>query len=246
MRLRLGSLAAALGFASLAALVSLGRLDAVDSFSVEHLMPWFTLNEHGTSLLGTLLSYHGRQFHLTLGIKLPAGSIPSSILALLLCALLWRRGVRKGALLWLAGFGLAVFVEAICKNVITRPALYTNGPGGPSHLSEFDSSFPSGHALRAALLVAIVAYVWPKARWLALAWLAAVVLTLDLDGVHTPSDILGGLLLAGVVMFAVLSLSPDAPYLASSLGRADHPSEHPDGRPRQQLPPRRAPSYEER
>ena len=74
----------------------------------------------------------------------------------------------------------------------------------------------------------------------------SVVLTLDLNGVHTPSDIPGGLVLAGVVMFAVLSLSPDAPYQASSLGRADHPSEHPDGRPRQQLPPRRAPSYEER
>ena len=175
MRMRLGSLAAAVAFGTLAALVSFGRLDVVDSFSVGHLMPWFPLNRPGPSLVGNLLSYHGEPFHLTLGIKLPAGAIPSSILAFLLCAVLWRRRARRDALLWLVAFGLASLTEVFSKVIISRPQLYTNGPGGRSHISGFDSSFPSGHALRAAMLVVIITYLWPRARLIAFAWLALVV-----------------------------------------------------------------------
>ena len=113
----------------------------------------------------------------------------------MLRAVLWRRGERTAALLWLGGFGLASVVEVVCKGMITRPALYVTAPEGPYHVSGFDSSFPSGHAMRAALLTAIVAATWPGLRWLVLAWLAAVLVTLGLNGVHTPTDILGGLLL---------------------------------------------------
>jgi membrane-associated phospholipid phosphatase len=202
-RLLCAGLAAVLGFTVLAFLVAAGRLDTVDSFSVEHLMPWFPPNVHGSSFLGSLLSYHGRQFHLTLGIKLPADGVVSSALVLILCAVLWLRQDRKGTLLWLAGFVVAVLVEMLSKSLITRPPLSTKGPEGSSHVTGFDASFPSGHALRGVLLAAIIVYTWPSLRWVMLAWITALVLTLELNGVHTPSDISGGLFLALATIIAV-------------------------------------------
>jgi membrane-associated phospholipid phosphatase len=204
------AVAAALTLTALALAVAVGGLDALDSYAFRHLMPWFTLNQHGTNFVGSLLSYHGRQFHATLGIKLPAGVMPASALVVLLCAILWRRGDRRAALLWLGGFAVANAVEVLCKSVIARPHLHAALDGVLYHESGFDHSFPSGHALRAGILVALAVYVWPMLRWLALAWLAAVVLTLELNGLHTPSDILGGLLLALAVIAAVLFLTPNA------------------------------------
>jgi membrane-associated phospholipid phosphatase len=98
----------------------------------------------------------------------------------------------------------------LCKGLIARPDLYIQRAGAPYHERGFDSSFPSGHALRAALLTAVIIYTWPVLKWLVLAWLAAVVLTLELNGVHTPSDVLGGLLLAFAFIVAVLFLTPNA------------------------------------
>jgi hypothetical protein len=46
------------------------------------------------------------------------------------------------------------------------------------------------------LLAATVAAVWPAAgRWVA-AWAAASLVLLEIDGMHVPTDIAGGLLLA--------------------------------------------------
>jgi membrane-associated phospholipid phosphatase len=64
------------------------------------------------------------------------------------------------------------------------------------HLVAFDSSWPSGHALRCALVAAALATVWPRLRIPLLIWLAAVVVLLELAGFHTPTDLVGGLLLA--------------------------------------------------
>jgi membrane-associated phospholipid phosphatase len=64
------------------------------------------------------------------------------------------------------------------------------------HLVAFDSSWPSGHALRCALVAAALATAWPRLRIPLLIWLAAVVVLLELAGFHTPTDLVGGLLLA--------------------------------------------------
>src|SRR5262245_1633946 len=201
------SAAAALAFGTLALLVALGGFDPVDSYVLHHLMPWFPMNEPGRSFLGSLLSYHGRQFRATLGIGLPAAAITSSALLVLGCMILWRRGDRRAALLWLCGFGLATVVELVSKSVVARPALYATPAGELHHVADFDASFPSGHVIRGVLLAAFVAYAWPSFRWLGVVWLAALVLALELNGVHTSSDILGGLLLAWAVVIAVLLLT---------------------------------------
>ena len=201
-----GLLTAAAAFAALAALVSAGKLASVDSYSVRHLMPWFPLNEQGKSFLGTLLSHRGLQFHATKVVAVPVTFGAACGLAVALSAILFYQGHKRAAGLWLLAFIVGNGVELLCKNVIVRPPL-SAGPGGSSiHISGFDSSFPSGHVIRAVILIAILVELLPVARWALIAWLGALVLVLELNGMHTPSDIAGGLLL-GVALVGGVSAS---------------------------------------
>jgi undecaprenyl-diphosphatase len=196
--------AAAIAFAGLAVLVQLGRLNAVDSFAVRHLM--LSQPERVATLVGRLLSYHGRELHATQLIRLPASALPSTLLVLLACGILWRRRRGWEALLWLAAFALATAVELVCKSTIAKPALYTPVDGSPYPLPALEMSFPSGHALHSILVAAVVATVWPRLMPLSLVWVATVIVSLQLNGVHPPSDILGGILLACAAVAAVLVL----------------------------------------
>ena len=103
-------------------------------------------------------------------------------------------GDAKLALWWdaTAAWVLAVVVEIMFRHVLTRPALHRNG----LHLTGLDMSWPSGHALRCALVAAALAAAWPRLRVPLAIWLAAVVVLLELAGFHTPTDVAGGLLLA--------------------------------------------------
>ena len=65
---------------------------------------------------------------------------------------------------------------------------------------------PSGHAARSAVLAATATAVWPRLWPLFAGWVAVVVVSAELDAIHTPSDIVGGLLLATAVIFGVLAV----------------------------------------
>lgn len=93
---------------------------------------------------------------------------------------------------WIVAWVAAVAVELVFRHALTRPALYRHGV----HLVAFDTSWPSGHALRSAIAAAALAAAWPRLRIPLVAWLAAVAVLLELAGFHTPTDIAGGLLLA--------------------------------------------------
>jgi membrane-associated phospholipid phosphatase len=205
-RLHAAAITAAAAFVGLALLVAAGHLARIDSFAVRHLMPDRPAHESKTSLLGSLLSYHGHHFHAAAVVKLPASALLSSMIVAAASVTLWRRGRHRSALVWFGAFALGTAVELFCKTVITRPALYGVSDGTLVHLAGFDSSFPSGHVVRGALLVAVAASAWPLLRPLLAAWAVALLLILELYGVHTPSDILGGLLLAGALVLAVLAL----------------------------------------
>ena len=111
---------------------------------------------------------------------------------LLVAAAAWR--LRSAT--WLALLVASVAVELVFRHTLTRPALYRHGV----HLVAFDTSWPSGHALRSAILAAALAAAWPRLRVALFVWLTAVAVLLELAGFHTPTDIAGGLLLAAAAV----------------------------------------------
>src|SRR5438093_1123081 len=80
----------------------------------------------------------------------------------------------------------------------------TDPKGVRVHVLPFDSSLPSGHAARAVILVALVSLCTARLRVLAVVWLAAVLVLLVLGAWHTPSDVLGAVLLAGAFVTPLL------------------------------------------
>jgi membrane-associated phospholipid phosphatase len=139
-------------------------------------------------------SFHPLGVAVTQVVTLPGQAVVSLLLVALAARRLWTCRRVEVAMWWTTAFVLAVGVEVVFRHALTRPALYRDGV----HLVSFDSSWPSGHALRCALVAAVVGVAWPRLRILLGIWLTAVVVLLDLAGFHTPTDIAGGLLLATV------------------------------------------------
>jgi membrane-associated phospholipid phosphatase len=128
-------------------------------------------------------------------VTLPGQVVISSLLVV---AAAWK--LRNAA--WIVVWAASVTVEFVFRHALTRPALYRNG----MHLSAFDTSWPSGHALRSALVAAALAAAWPRLRFLLAVWLAAVAVLLELAGFHTPTDVGGGFLLATVAAAGAVML----------------------------------------
>ena len=125
-------------------------------------------------------------------VTLPGQVVLSLLLVLVAAWQLRKRGRMEAAVCWTAAWVVAVAVELGFRHTLTRPPLYRDG----AHLVAFDSSWPSGHALRCALVAAALAFAWPRLRIPLGTWLAAGVVLLELAGFHTPTDVVGGLLLA--------------------------------------------------
>jgi membrane-associated phospholipid phosphatase len=115
-----------------------------------------------------------------------------AISLLLVVAAAWKLRNATWIAVWLA----VVAVELVFRHALTRPALYRDG----MHLVAFDTSWPSGHALRSAIVAAALAAAWPRLRVPLVLWLAAVAVLLELAGFHTPTDVAGGLLLAAAAV----------------------------------------------
>jgi membrane-associated phospholipid phosphatase len=209
-----GALAIALtaAFAALAVLVSAGSLNGIDQWSVDHIMPGLGDGSTKPSLAAATVPLLHASWASGLDVvsnvvTLPAQALVASVIAAACCLVMRRRerpqegpwaGERVAlacGLSWLVGNG----IEVLCKSTLDRPLLHANGHA----LVAFQSSFPSGHTLRSLLLAAIVAALWPRARRWVAAWAAAVLVLLELNGFHVPSDIAGGLLLALLLTLAL-------------------------------------------
>jgi membrane-associated phospholipid phosphatase len=181
---------AAAAFAALAGLVASGAARELDQWACDHLMPLAGKPGPPPTLLESVVPLLHASWHPVGVLVAQIVSLPGQVVVsfLLVAVAAWR--LRAPA--WIAAWLAATGVELICRHALTRPMLYRGGV----HVASFDSSWPSGHALRCAILAALLAGAWPRLRWAIGAWLLAVVVLLELAGAHTPTDIAGGLLLA--------------------------------------------------
>jgi membrane-associated phospholipid phosphatase len=188
----------------LAILVAIGWLSGVDQWSVDHLMPGLTPGSAKQSLLHSLFPiFHPGKEHghvaiaaLTYGVVWIASVVPSVLLIAAALLFLRSRGRKRLALRLGIVFVAVNVIEIVGKALITRPALYAHEAGARIHVRPFDSSFPSGHEIRAVLLAACLATCIPKVRLVGVAWLVVVSMLLVVGGWHTPTDVAGGLLIA--------------------------------------------------
>jgi membrane-associated phospholipid phosphatase len=201
--LRLGALGlAAAAFTVLAILVGLGDLKSIDQYAVRNLMPGGLPTDSRIPVIGRPLQYHGHHFDASQLVRLPANIVPATLLFILICLVLWRRKETPQLILWAFAFALGNAVVLIGKETITTPVLSRVVGGHLEDVSDFVSSFPSGHSTRIVLFTGIFVYLWPRLRWLWPLWAAAAIASLEIDRIHTPSDIAGGILLATAILLA--------------------------------------------
>ena len=169
----------------------------LDQWAAEHAMPLAGRPSAPPTSLESIVPLLHAPFH-PVGVAiaeiatLPGQVVISLLLVLAAARRLSTRGRVEAAVCWTAAWFGAVAVELVFRHTLTRQPLYRHGV----HLVGFDSSWPSGHALRCALVAGALAAAWPRLRVPLAIWLVAVVLLLELAGFHTPTDVVGGLFLA--------------------------------------------------
>lgn len=175
MRSRFAFLLSA-SFAALAVLVSAGACTGLDQWAVDRLMPGAVFTSSEAGLAEALIPLYHTQWDNPYSVAANVVTLPASfVVSLVLVALRSRRL----AVLLVA----ATAVETLCKHVLTRPEL------DAGHLTAFDASFPSGHTIRTVILAGAFAHP------LTALWAVCAIVLLQLAGWHTPTDILGGVLL---------------------------------------------------
>jgi membrane-associated phospholipid phosphatase len=194
-------------FAVLAGLVASGATTGLDQWAVDHAMPLAGTVSAAPTTLDSIVPFRHTAFHpFGLGVAqvvtLPGQVLFSLLLVLGAARRLWTRGRGEAALCLTAAWFVAVAVEVVFRHTVTREPLYRDGV----HLVGFDMSWPSGHALRCALVAAGLAAAWPRLRIPLGIWLVAVVVLLELAGLHTPTDLVGGLLLATAAATGAVAL----------------------------------------
>ncbi|WP_042365002.1 phosphatase PAP2 family protein [Streptacidiphilus neutrinimicus] len=173
---------------------------------------WGSLAHVDTSIDQSLHTAALHQTAWTASMRLITTVLSPTVLRVLLGVLvvwLWWRGARIAAL-WAAACGVVqAALELGVKEAVARPR-----PLLPQPVSTATGwSFPSGHAMTSATVIPLLVIVaWPHLRRRATRTVTvgvAAVLVFLVGwtriglGVHWPSDILGGWLLAGFTLCAV-------------------------------------------
>ena len=217
---RASAFACAAGFAVLAVLVAAGQLTSLDRWAMNHAMPEAHFTSGKPTLVDALVPLWGSTWHTAVSIVTNVVTVPAAFLiasALVLAACLALRN-RVAVLLGVA-YVAGNVVEEITKAALTRPSLYVHGV----HVAAFDNSYPSGHTLRSVLVAATVATAWPRALVPAVVWAFCSVVMIEIGALHVPSDIAGGLLLAGALLATTWSWI-DAKWTGRRPSRASRPS----------------------
>lgn len=184
----------ATAFLVLAGLVMAGVFTGIDRYSVRHLMPWLEPSTGRLVNIGALFLPETRP---SLGGSLvalwtyPASPFVSGLVIVVCAYAVDHRGDRRAAVSFCALWIIANVLELIGKLAIARPAI---------GLHRFQHSYPSGHTLRACVIAAVVTWTWRRAGPAVAAWALAVPVALVLLGDHTPTDVVGGLLLSSCLI----------------------------------------------
>ena len=190
-----------------------------------HAMPEAQFTGAKPTFVDAAVPLWGVSWHTAVAVITNVVTVPAAFLVA--CAIVAASclALRNRAAVLLAGAFIAGnVVEEITKETLTRPPLYVHG----LHVAAFDNSFPSGHTLRTVLVAAAVAAAWPRVAAWALAWAAGSIVMIELGALHVPSDIAGGLLLAGALLATTWSLRSDS----ASRGRRPSPACRPSARAR--------------
>ena len=217
--------ACAAAFAALASLVSVGDLTGVDRWAMAHAMPDASFTGGKPTIAGALVplwdsSWNDAVAIVTNVLTLPAAFLVASAIVAASCLALRNRDAVLLACAFIAGN----VVEEITKTALTRPPLYAHG----LHVVAFDNSFPSGHTIRTVLVAVAVAAAWPRLAAWVWAWAIGSTAMIELGALHVPSDIAGGLLLAGALLATTWSLRSGSPRR----GRRPSPASRPFSRAR--------------
>ncbi len=177
-----------------------GATTGLDQWAADHAMPLAGRPLGPPTFLESVVPLFHAPFH-------PAGTAVAQIVTLpgqvvvsllLVAVAAWRIGKPTWPLAWI----FAVVVEVVIRHVLSRPPLHRDGV----QLAGFDMSWPSGHALRCSLVAVALAAAWPRLRVPLGIWLVAAVVLLELAGFHTPTDVVGGLLLAAIAAIGACEL----------------------------------------
>jgi membrane-associated phospholipid phosphatase len=136
-------------FVVLGLLVQATDFDRLNSFAINHLEP--IAPGHGYQLLSGLAE----------AVVSPGAPLTSAVIIAGAAGLLWARGRRREAVAWALTYPAAIVVEIVCKLLIQQ---HRSGVWQGFGLT-FDSSFPSGHMLRAILIAGILSALWPGPAW---------------------------------------------------------------------------------
>lgn len=107
------------------------------------------------------------------------------------------------------GVGFPGLISAILKRVFGRGRPETWTVEAPIAFQPFSwgkydwQSFPSGHATTSFALAAVIAMLWPRAFWVAVAVAASIALSRIILGEHYPTDITAGAVLGVLGAYAV-------------------------------------------
>ena len=136
-------------------------------------------------------------------------------LAFLLAARLAQSRRRRAVNLWLAGAAaylwLAVVVAGLTNDLFKlvgrpRPQVHATGLS-PFHFGYDFESFPSGHTAVGFALAFAIARLQPRWRWLGLAFACAVAASRVILDVHYLGDVLGGALVALLMVRLLTQIS---------------------------------------
>jgi membrane-associated phospholipid phosphatase len=214
--LRRRALFYAAAFVALAVLVQATDFDRLNGFAVRHLQPigagkgYPTLNTIAEALIA------------------PGAAGLTTVVVLMVSGILWVHGRRREAMAWPVALVAAIAIEIVCKLLISQ---HRSGIWAGYGLT-FDSSFPSGHMVRAILMAGAITAVWPALRPLIELWCVAVAICLLVTGWHLPTDIAGGVLAGMALLCWARSVGAPQPVrLMSSSGASSPPSSRRTGTP---------------